>query len=333
MKPDTTERDLVFKLLQANSTLGQVAQHLKRKGLHYSAGSWDEMFGKRVGKALEEKELTREDLVDLIRMTEEYGTQHVFLYSTSRERSSAIMDRERVGSSLEKMGLSSLVKRPRSLDQPSSPTITDVRFDLDGKNQTLIAKVVERRSYQRFVDQRTEGNFLIRRYRELAVRAVNVLRLSDSGLLELRIYTHDNSSDYRNDVTKMWNLLSFLFSPRDFKQVSIGKAKTNLWKNRYSLKSILRYSDSTLRNTLGTALSASTGSEQASLFDDQGASKSLDEFLRHRAYCDTSNIWWLKGGGNTSHNEFYSLPSRGVHVFLRGARKTIVVGAHRTKQH
>src|SRR5260370_2502398 len=155
MKPDTTERDLVFKLLQGNSTLGQVAQHLKRKGLHYSAGSWDEMFGKRVGKALEEKELTREDLVDLIRMTEEYGTQHVFLYSTSRERASARMDRERGGSSLQKMGLSSLVKRPRILAQPSSPTITDERFDFDPQNHTFIATVLPRRSYQRFIPHPT----------------------------------------------------------------------------------------------------------------------------------------------------------------------------------
>src|SRR5260370_30428431 len=130
----------------------------------------------------------------------------------------------------------------------------------------------------------------------------------------------------------MWNLLSFLFSPRDFKQVSRGKGKNNLWKNRYSLKSILRYSDSTLRNTLGTALSASTGSEQASLFDDQGASKSLDEFLRHRAYCDTSNIWWLKGGGNRSDNELDSLPSRDLHVFLKCALNQFVVGGQCTNQ-
>ncbi|MGA6988246.1 MAG: hypothetical protein WBZ01_19460 [Terriglobales bacterium] len=315
MKPDTGERELVFKLLQENSTLGQVAQYLKRKGLHYSAGSWDELFGKRVSKAIEGQELTREDLIELIRLSEEYGTQHVFLYVTKPRRAKKLVDRGRVEAELSKMGFSSLMGSPRILDQPSSPTITDVRVD-----ESLVAKVVERRTYQRFVDQRIEGDFLVRRYRELTVRAVNLFRLSDDGILELRIYTHDNSSDYRNDVTKMWNLLGFLFPPSDFRELPIGKAKTNLWKKRNSLKTVIRYSDSTLRNALGTALSASTGSEQQSLFDDQGASSSLDEFLKHRAYCDTSNVWWLRGGGRQSENEFDVLPSKDVHVLLKGDR-------------
>jgi len=327
MKPDTGERELVFKLLQENSTLGQVAQYLKRKGLHYSAGSWDELFGKRVSKALEEKELTREDLVDLIRLSEEFGTQHVFLYLATQRRAAQLVDRGRVESALEKMGLSSLLSHPRILDQPSSPTITDVRLD-----ESLVAKVVERRTYQRFVDQRIEGDFVVRRYRELTVRAVNLFRLSDDGLLELRIYTHDNSSDYRNDVTKMWSTASFLFSPGDFKELSIAKAKTNLWKNRNSLRSVIRYSDSTLRNALGTALSASTGSEQQSLFDDQGASNSLDEFLKYKAYCDASNVWWLRGGGRQAENEFDMLPSKDVHVLLKGAINEFAVTAKCSKQ-
>jgi len=174
MKPDTGERELVFKLLQENSTLGQVAQYLKRKGLHYSAGSWDELFGKRVSRALEEKDLTREDLVELIRLSEEYGTQHVFLYLTTPRRAAQLIDKNRIGSALEKMGFSSVVSRPRILDQPSSPSLTDVRWE-----ESLVAKVVEKRTYQRFVDQRVEGDFLVRRYRELTVRAVNLFKLHD----------------------------------------------------------------------------------------------------------------------------------------------------------
>ena len=327
MKPDTGERELVFKLLQENSTLGQVAQYLKRKGLHYSAGSWDELFGKRVSRALEEKDLTREDLVELIRLSEEYGTQHVFLYLTTPRRAAQLIDKNRIGSALEKMGFSSVVSRPRILDQTSSPSLTDVRWE-----ESIVAKVVEKRTYQRFVDQRVEGDFLVRRYRELTVRAVNLFKLHDDGLLELRIYSHENSSDYRNDVSKMWSFLSFLFSPGDFNELPIGKAKTNLWKKRNSLKSVIRYSDSTLRNALGTALSASTGSEQQSLFDDLGASNSLDEFLKHKAYCDTSNIWWLKGGGKQAENEFDMLPSRDVHVLLKGALNEFAVTAKCSKQ-
>jgi hypothetical protein len=202
----------------------------------------------------------------------------------------------------------------------------------EGDSQALVAKVVERRTYQRFIDQRSEGEFLIRRYRELTVRAVNLFRLRSDGLLELRIFTHENSSDYRSDISKMWTLLSFLFSPSDFKEVPLGKTKAKLWKSRNALGTVLRYSDSTLRNALGTALSASAGDEQSSLFNDPGASNSLDEFLKHKAYCDTSNVWWLKGGGTRGENDFDALPSKDVHILLKGAINEFTVTAKCSKQ-
>jgi hypothetical protein len=333
MKPDTGERELVFKLLQENSTVGQVAQYLKGKGLHHSAGSWDELFDKRVSKALEEKGLAREDLVDLIRLSEEHGNQHVFLYKATDGRATSLIDKDKVESVLERMALSSLISRPRILDQPSSPTIVDVRLESEGNRQALVAKVVESRIYQKFIDQKTDGDFLIRRYRELRIRAVNVFRLSSDGLLELRIYTHENSSDYNADVSKMWNLLSFLFSPGQFREFSLGKKKTDFWKNRTSLGKVLRYSDSTLRNTLGTVLTASTGEIQLSLIDDPGASNGLDQFLKYKGgYCDASNLWWLRGGGKPGKSEFDMVPSKDVHALLRGKVNEFVVPAKCSKQ-
>jgi hypothetical protein len=253
--------------------------------------------------------------------------RQVFLYATKPKRAKQLADKARVESELVKMGFSSLVSRPRILDQPSSPTLTDVRVE-----ESLVAKVVERRVYQRFVDQRVEGGFTVKRYKDTEVRAVNLFRLDDDGLLEVRIYAHENSSDYRNDVTKTWSLLSFLFPPSDFSEYPIAKAKTNLWTQRNTLKSVVRYSDSVLKNALATALSASTGSEQQSLFDDQGASNSLDEFLKYKAYCDSSNIWWLKGGGQRSENEFEMLPSKDVHVILKGKLNEFAIPAQCSKQ-
>lgn len=333
MKPDTGERELVFKLLQENSTVGQVAQFLKRKGLHYSAGSWDELFDKRVATALEEKGLTREDLVDLICLSEEHGNQHVFLYKATDGRATRVIDRDRVESALGTMGLSSLIGRPRILDQPSAATIVDVRLEADGNKQALVAKVVECRTYQKYIDQRKDGDFLVKRYRELRIRAVNLFRLGADGLLELRIYTHENSSDYNGDVSKMWNLLSFLFSPGQFREHSLGKKKTDFWRNRAALGKVLRYSDSILRNTLGTVLTASTGELQLSLIDDPGASNGLDQFLKYKGgYCDASNIWWLRGDGAANGTGPETLPSKDVHVLLRGKVNEFVVPAKCSKQ-
>jgi hypothetical protein len=59
---------------------------------------------------------------------------------------------------------------------------------------------------------------------------------------------------------------------------------------------------------------------------------SLDEFLKHKAYCDTSNVWWLKGGGKQAENEFDMIPSKDVHVLLRGAINEFAVTAKCSKQ-
>ena len=125
--------------------------------------------------------------------------------------------------------------------------------------------------------------------------------------------------------------MALILPRRDFKELPILKAKNNLWRNREKLRSILRYSDSSLRNPQGTVLTAATGAEQMSLFDDVGASRSLDEFLKYDAFCDSSNVWWLKG--NTPKNiASLAVPSKDVHMFLSGAPHEFALTAKCSKQ-
>jgi hypothetical protein len=319
MKPDPKELTLIFQLLQENATLGEVSQFLKTRGVHYSAGSWEQLFEERLITALDADKLSREDLINLLRLTEEHGKQHVFLFKISGASVDSLIDPDRIKPILKEAGLSSVLQHPRILDKPSSPTIADVRWEPVRKKNSFILKVVKLRVYPTFVDTRTEGEYLIKRYRELKVRAVNVCRLSSDGVLELRLYSHPNSSDYRSELAEFWSVVQFLLPRARFKEWPITKAKTNLWANRAQLQAILRYSNSNLRNSNGTELSAASGSEQMSLFDDLGASRSLDEFLRYDAYCDSSNVWWLKGGGRKDDKSSPQVPDKDTHVLLSGS--------------
>jgi hypothetical protein len=69
-----------------------------------------------------------------------------------------------------------------------------------------------------------------------------------------------------------------------------------------------------------------------SLLNDPGASNGLDQFLKYKGYCDTSNVWWKRGGGKEGSSEFDMVPSRDVHVLLRGVPNEFVVPAKCSKQ-
>ena len=313
MKLNPEERALVFKLLEENSTLGDVRFYLKSRGKRHSAGSWKQLITERLTVALEKGDLSRDDLIQLLRLSEEHGKQHVFLYECSREQAGDLMSQARVERSLKQMNLSALITSPRILYQPRQPTITDVRWESDGgAQQSLVIKVVKQRRRQELVGESVEGEYLVRRYREVKERAVSLFRLSPDGILELRIFSHQNSSDYQSDVAEMWGIVGQLLSRDGFSEYSIANAKGNLWQQRAELRGVVQYSDSKMKNSHGITLSAATGTDEANLVDDEGTSKSVETFLRYDAHCDSLNIWWLTPRDKKSNE----LPSKDIHMML-----------------
>jgi hypothetical protein len=315
-KPHPDELKLLFKLLQENATLGEVSHFLKGRGLHYSAGSWEYLFENRLATAVESGELAREDLIDLLRLTEEHGKQHVFLYKCSRAEALALQAEPRVNTLLATMGLAAVKTKPRILDQPRHLTVTDVRWEGQPGEQSFVFKVVKQRKHTVFVGEFEEDGFLVRRYRQTTVRAVNLFKLRPDGMLELRIFSHTNSSDYRSDVQEMWQVVGEILPRAQFTEFSIADAKTTLWAQRSAIKDIVSFSDSRLTNRKGTRLLAATATEEVSLYDDAGATESIEVFLRHDAHCESLNIWWLAPRTKNGDVDSTKVPSRDTHMML-----------------
>src|ERR1700721_634695 len=80
MKLPEEELAVAIRLLKKNSSIHAVSSFLKRRSLAFSAGSWDALLSIRLKPALERGALTREDVLALIRESEEFGRQHVFLF-------------------------------------------------------------------------------------------------------------------------------------------------------------------------------------------------------------------------------------------------------------
>lgn len=310
----------IVNILRQVTSLEVVSDFLKSNGIKHSAGSWDAILNKRILPATKGKnpQLTISQLIGLLRDSEECGRQHTFLYKTTDDKAAQLLDSERLHAVLESMGVGHLLHAPLLLDQPEKLTFSDVRYEEE--SNSLIVKLIETRIRQKSLGEKIVGNILTKRYELKKERAVHVFKLHPDGLLELRIGSHSNSSDYKQDINHLWTLIAEIFPNSYFRDWSISALKDKLWEERGDLTDVVKFTNSTLRNDNGTVLQASCGSSDYDLIDDVGATSSLDEFMEYDAYCDASNIWFKQ--------QENGIPSKDIHVLLPSARNEFAVTAH-----
>lgn len=314
---------MVMKLLSETTSISVVSEYLKSKGLHHSAGSWAELNDKRILPAVHMRKLTFDDLSRLLSECEEYGRTNTFLYSVPKVDVPRLMEKATLERVCKRLGCSEALDGIEVQNMPEKPTLTQIRHEDRDTHKCVVFKIVEKRRERLFLGESEEGDVVTKRWRNRDVRAVNVGCLHASGLLEIRIRSHLSSRQYSKDLNRIWQLLKDFLPPTLFKPYSLDKAKSRLWENKKSLKKMLRYSDTTLRNRKGNTIIASTGTESATLFDDDGTTGSLDHFLEHGgAYCDSSNIWWRPVDG---------ILSREIHMLLSGLNNEFAITAECSK--
>ncbi len=308
------EQEALFRLLRANATAGDIQLELRQQGVAFSATSWDELLSKRILPALDSGAIDERDLNRWLREAEEYGRQHVFLYKCSKAAASEIVNEEVVKKTLADLGRSDLLNRPKIVEVPPEPALTDVRFEDGIFGRALVVKIVETRTYERYVGQQEpSANRILREYEKVSFRAVNVARVHADGFADIRVYSHRNKTDYADDIADLRSRCNILIPQLRFSEVSVANAKWKLWHNRKSLTDKVRYTSSLLRDRFGTVVSAATGDAEVNLFDSKAA-KSLDAFWDDDAMCDRSNLWWLKAAP-TPTRDIHTLMSVAVNEF------------------
>ncbi|HXP62317.1 MAG TPA: hypothetical protein VN829_17600 [Dongiaceae bacterium] len=321
--PATLQKfDLIMRLLPNMTSLPVVSEFLKSKGVPHSAGSWEEMRDSRMTPYLKSHKITIGDLTRLLSEAEEFGRSHVFLYTAKKKDVEGYVEKEHIRSLCQKLGHTDILAEPLIVDLPTVPTLTEIREESVEGHTRWVFKIIEARREREFVSERTEGNRIIKEWLIKDIRAVNVARLHASGFLEVRIQSHLNSTKYQEDLHRILMALKDFLPPKVFTPFSLAKAKAQLWEQRGSLTKKVRFSDSTMTNSRGTTLVASTGAEEADLFEDTGATASIDQFLGHGAHCDSSNIWWRPVEGQTT---------REIHMLLSGLNNEFAITANCTK--
>lgn len=320
----TTTAKKAIEILREVTSLEVVSNHLKAKGLKHSASSWDALLNKRILPAIRSNALSVEELLGLLRDSEECGRQHIFLYQCSKTFAKSLINGDRLESAAEELGLSDLLVSAKILHKPTEETFTDIRIESNNKDISfLIIKSVGTHESRKRIGEFVKGNVLNVKYELKKERAVNLVRLSSDGILEIRIGSHSNNSDYKRDLNSLWQRIEKIIPKSNFSEVYLSPLKDKLWNDRDSYSELVRFTNSTLRNDNGTVLQASSGSTKTNLTDDEGATSSLDEFIDHDAYCESSNIWFRpqKDG----------IPTKDIHVLLSGEINEFAVTAYCSK--
>ena len=301
----------VLALLRDYTTMDRVQRFLAERKIPRSAASWKELIDDRITPAFDKGSISREDLINLLRESEEHGHQHVFLYRTTKTAS--LLNATRIAGELKKRGQENILKEPRILNRPASATMVDARREaFPGGDESFTLKAIETRVYQKRTSQRVTNKQIIIDFEPVESRAVNLFRLKSDGLLELRIQSYTNTSQYDDAVESMWNISGEILPRDSFQQISLQKAKENLLRNREQLKDGIRHSDSTVRNDAGIMLRITTGETADDLYADKAANRSLGDFLDTRAFGERLNVYFL-------HHDGVPLPTQETHTILAGS--------------
>lgn len=303
----------VFDLIAKATSLEVLRSFLKSKNLPSSAGSWDLMLEKRIEPAYDVGAITYDDLLGVLRDVEEHGRQHVFLYTIKPERARALASSGRVARIAAEQSISGVLGAPLALDLPAKPTIVDIRNERfrirDEVVETTVIKQVETRETVEFLGKKPTSTGFVKEYGVEKTRAVNVARLFNSGLLELRIAARDNTTRYHDDVKALFAAVRPFLPHDEFAPLSLRKAKDRLWKDRASLGHLVRYSSYKAKNDFGVTMSAATGSFEDDLVADEGAKKGMQAFIDSNGFGHSSNVFFKIPN---------SSPAREVHVLISG---------------
>lgn len=309
----------ILKLMESVTSLSVVGEFLKTKELAHSAGSWQDLEEKRILPALRSRKITLKDLNQLLAEGEEFGRSHVFLYQATKSDVERCMDPKQIAKTCERLKIEDALREVIIEELPDKPRITQIRPETVGSRCAWVFKIVEKREERNLIEESTEGDTVTKKYRIRFVRAVNVAKLHESGMLEIKIQSRQNSNQYDTNISQAWTQLRDFLPTNKFAELSLRRAKARLLDDRISLKSKIRFTDSTLKDTNGNTIIASTGAETEDLFEGSSVGQSLDQFQKHGAYCDSSNIWFRERDGTIAREIHVLLSGRGNEFAINGS--------------
>ena len=287
--------DLIFELLKDQGTLEQTSAFLRSKGLAHSANNWEDMIEKRFKPSLKKGKLSTPDLFRLLAEVEEHGRQHIFIYELAKNKSVAdLFDKKELNKRIKNANIFPELNKPSLVEKPGDPTVVEIRYESRGNTRCLVMKIVEERFYSYNKRQsESEGKITIT-YDLRPYRAINLVRIWESGTAEVRIYSHREAMNYLGIANAMWSLIAPIVDSRIFRAAHLDDLRDSFWRKsrRKDIKTqyVLRNSDH--KNAAGNRIRASASAIGSTMFLDSELVASVDRFhsTKSRAQCERAAV-------------------------------------------
>ncbi|WP_434417781.1 hypothetical protein [Nannocystis pusilla] len=304
--------------LSRHGTLRDVEDLLREREAPFSGASWHNIATKRILPAISAGKLSTDELLRLLRETEEHQQQHIFLFCCKRDLARALLAPATVRKWLRSRNLAHLLDRPVLLDTPESAAFVDARFEaFNQPNDAFVLKLVTRRTREREIKAKTvhKDDRIIRHYDVVPERAVTVLRLHANAILEVRIQAHDVNSRarYVAELATIWSMVSDYFDPEAFGEYPLDQARENLRRNCLKLAPhVSVIGTGTVDPSGGFDLVIRAARPTASLQDRPSLVNTVEEFSRAEgAYSKEISLKWNK-------REDGRPPQRDVRILISG---------------
>jgi hypothetical protein len=219
---DSTSLNRALTSIENGSSISAVSEFLRSRGVSHSAGSWEQLKIERIIPALKKGKLTDEDIRTLLREAEDFGRQHIFLFEPTSAASGATQPirPDRIKRFLRSIGKEDVIDSVRVIGLPRQTDLVDVHFD----EHYVAFKFVERRRVILHERVETPDGYQVRNVPRLE-RAVDVVTLFDSEILEFRIATISGTQDYNAIRDELWNELQDYIPRSDFKERDLSKLR------------------------------------------------------------------------------------------------------------
>lgn len=256
------------------------------------------MIDLRLQPYVQDESISIQELLELLSESEEFGGQHIFLYvPLSSKATEVAFNRSRLESALAgSIGFPAL-NAPKFAHLPENPTVVDVTYGAAGHNNFLkIKRVVKRYKEKRNKETVTGGQRLVTFDRQ-PYRAVDVIRIWEDGLLEVRIHSHAEKIDYHSIVNEFLESSKNIVNKSNFTSLSLDKVKEYLWSvdNRESVNKKFAIRNGEHRNAHGSIFRSAT-SVKDSILEEEHISDAIDRYSneRSRGVCESLSFYFRK---------------------------------------
>ncbi len=296
------ETQELFEVLESQTTLAAVRAFLQEKRVSYSASSWANMLKTRVGPALADGLISREELIGLVREAEEHGNKHVRLYQFPKERL------DEVRNSIKSSAVEAWARAkgfPGAGEYvfdayPKSPLVIEVRVG-DGNDADALIVKTARTEYrrQRGLLTQIDGQEVYVAPR-VPYRAVDVLKVHSNGLVEARLAPRTEPPiSYTGTANALLNRLDGLLQSAPMGELSLAPAKNAFSKMQKEQKVAENFElyETQHKNDRGDRIQSSSQAELGGILSSEVMTEVIKQFTvgDPDAYCEKVRVSYQYG--------------------------------------